>query len=177
MASRRSSERAVSRARPSSSMLGAGRWKNFQVWKRKLPHWRADGVLYYVTFRHRRELTQMERGYLLRALVHPDGRRWDLLIACVLPETTELLFKVLERPNGRPYELSAIVEKAKTKVGQLITKNTGERYSPFYSESFDRIVRDEQELQEKWHAILESPCVLGLAEVPERYADLWVSGA
>lgn len=152
-------------------------WKNFSIWRGRLPHWRADDVTYYLTFRHRRALDEFERRMLLRALIKPDGRRWDLLIVCVLPEVTELVFKVREAPSGEPYELSDIVEKAKTKVGRAIMKGTQERYSPFYNESFDRILRDEAELQEYWERIFESPVSNELAEDPEEYDALWVAGA
>ena len=154
------------------------RWQNFETWQGKLPHWRADDVTYYVTFRHRRPLDDRERRDLLRALLKPDGRRWDLLIVAVLPERTELMFKVREAvATGRPYELSDIVEKAKTKVGRTIAKRTEERWPPFYEESYDRIVRDEAELEERWQAIFDAPVNEELAESAEEYDALWVADA
>jgi hypothetical protein len=113
---------------------------------------------------------------LLRALIKPDGRRWDLLILCVLPNQTELVFKVGDSPSGGKYELSDIVEKAKAKVGRQIIKKTEERYPPFYNESFDRIIRDEAELEEKWLEIFDSPVANELVEDPEAYDGLWVAG-
>ena len=154
------------------------RWQNFETWQGKLPHWRADDVTYYVTFRHRRPLDDRERRDLLRALLKPDGRQWDLLIIAVLPERTELLFKVREAPaTGRPYELSDVVEKAKTKVGRAIIRRTEERYPPFYEESYDRIVRDEDELEERWQTIFDAPVNEELAEAAEEYDGLWVADA
>lgn len=152
-------------------------WKNFQIWHGRLPHWRAEGVTYYVTFKHRRELDEFERRMLLRALIKPDGRRWDLLIVCVLPEQTDLIFTVREAPTGAPYELSDIVEKAKSKVSKEIVKKTGERFGPFYAESYDRIMRDEAELQAFWEQIFESPVKSELAEDPDSYDALWVANA
>lgn len=151
------------------------KFKNFSLWHGRLPHWRADDVTYYVTFKHRRALEEHERRSLLRALVKPDARKWDLLIACVLPEITELMFVVRERPTGEPYELSDIVEKAKAKVGRDIIKKSGERYAPFYAESYDRIIRDEGELEDRWSAILESPVAAELVEDPEDYDSLYVA--
>jgi len=113
----------------------------------------------------------------LKLLIRPDGRRWDLLILCVLPEVTDLIFRIREAPSGAPYELSDIVEKAKAKAGKLIIKKTGERYPPFYNESYDRILRDEAELEERWMEMFDGPVSHGLAEDPEEYAGLWVSGA
>ncbi len=145
-------------------------FQNFSIWRGRLPHWRADDVRYYVTFKHRRELTAEECQVLFRTLIRPDGRRWDLQILCVVPGGTELIFTVKEAPTGRPYELSEIVEKAKTKAGKLIIKRSGERFSPFYHESFDRIVRDEAEFAERWEAIFES----APDEGEDEYECLWV---
>ena len=140
-----------------------------------MPHWRADGEIYYLTFKHRRELNEDERNILLKQLLSPHGRKWDLMLVCVLPEVTELLFTVMEARDGEVYELSEIVEKAKNKAGKYIIKASGERFPPFYTESYDRIVRDEVELDERWNEILESPVRLELCEDPEEYSSLWVT--
>jgi hypothetical protein len=152
-------------------------WKNFAIWRGRLPHWRADDVNYYVTFRHRRPLDDFERRSLLRALIKPDGRRWDLLILCVLPEQTDLIFTVRAAPTGEPYELSDVVEKAKAKAGKEIVKKSGERFPPFYNESYDRILRDEAELEAFWQQIFDAPVKLELVEDSEEYDALWVANA
>lgn len=153
------------------------KFTNFQIWRGRLPHWRADDVNYYVTFRHRRELDEDERVLLFRALMRPEGRQWDLAILCILPESTELIFRVNEAPTGRPYELSDVVEKAKVKAAKQIMKKTGERYGPFYGESYDRIIRDDAEFEETWQRILDSPVSAELVEDPEEYRTLWVAEA
>lgn len=94
-----------------------------------------------------------------------------MLILCVGEETTELIFTVREAPVGRPYELSEIVEKAKAKAGKQICKQTGERFPPFYHESFDRIVRDEAEFEERWHTIFDAAPDDG----EDDYECLWVA--
>lgn len=150
------------------------RWKNFDVWHGRLPHWRADDVSYYVTFRHRRDLSQDECETVLRELLKTNARKLDLLIACVLPRATEVMFTVRSGIDGRPYELSDAIEKAKAKAGKLIQKATGERWPPFYAESYDRIVRDMVEFEERWLAIVDSPVAAELAEDPDDYPSLWV---
>lgn len=153
------------------------RFKNFSIWRGRLPHWRAEDVRYYVTFRHRRDLEPLERQLLFRHLLRPEGRKWDLAILCVLPGQTELIFTVLEAPTGKPYELAEIVEKAKTKAGRAIIKKSEERFPPFYGESYDRIIRDEAELEERWQAIFDSPVQHELCEDPEEWDSLWIAGA
>ena len=105
---------------------------------------------------------------MLRELLKPEGHKWDVLIACVLPETTEMIFTMREDPHGRPYELAEVVEKAKTKAGKAVVKRSGERFTPFFTESYDRIVRDNLELEERWQAIFDA--------APEEYEALWIAG-
>lgn len=130
------------------------RWRNFSIWRGRLPHWRADGVLYFAVFRHRRPLTPDERRVLYRFLMRPEGTKWDVDAVCVLPEQTQLLVRVRETTSGTPFELSDVLEKAKTRAGKAIVKKSGERFPPFYTESFDRIVRDESEYQEMLETML-----------------------
>lgn len=160
---------------PSEGNVPPLRFKNFSIWRGRLPHWRADDVTYYVTFRHSRELDAEERAWLFRALLRAEGRQFKFQILCVLPETTEMLFQVQEGTGGRPHELAKIVEAAKRHAGKRVTKSTGERYPPFWSESYDRIVRDEAEFEERWLDILESPVKSELADDPEDYENLWVA--
>jgi hypothetical protein len=152
-------------------------FSNFRMWRGRLPHWRADDVRYYVTFRHRRELDEAERNVVYKQLTRPEGKRWDLVILCVLSDRSELIFTVREGRDGRPFELSDVVEQAKRKAGAVIIKNTGERFPPFYTESYDRIIRDEAELEERFNEILESSVKAELVEDPEEYATLWVADA
>jgi len=147
------------------------------MWRGRLPHWRADDVRYYVTFRHRRALSDRERDLLLKALLQPSGTRWDVLVVCVLPENTELMATVGIGKGGGPVELSEVVEPAKRRASKAIVKATGERFGPFYEESYDRIVRDDAEFEEKWLAIVGSPVSVGLAETAEAYPTLWMAGS
>jgi hypothetical protein len=148
--------------------LAAVRFKNFHIWKRKLPHWRADDVTYFVTFRHARPLEQTERSLLLDALLKAAGRKLEYLAIGVRPDRSELLFRVLDDSSGKPYELSKVVEAAKRKAGAKLIKGTSERFPPFWNESYDRIVRDDAELEERWEAIV--------AEEDETGHALWVRG-
>ncbi|MDI9641394.1 hypothetical protein QPK87_06955 [Kamptonema cortianum] len=151
------------------------RWENFQIWRGRLPHWRADNVTYYVTFRHKRELDDWERATLYARLMKAQMGKLDIAILCVLPEKSEMLLRVLEQPSGAPYELTDIIEKCKRKAGQMIVKKSGERWPPFYTESFDRIIRDEEELESYWLAILSSPVEEQFVIEPEEWPTLHVA--
>ena len=114
---------------------------------------------------------------LVEELRKADAKRWDLLILCALPTVTEMMFTVRASPEGDAYELADIVEKAKSRAGKKILKVTQERFPPFYGESYDRIVRDESELSERFDEILDSPVKAELAEDAEEYLPLYVRDA
>lgn len=132
-------------------------------------------MVYYVSFRHRRPLEAVERDLLLATVTRVDGRKWELLIACVLPEKTDLMLTVMTDASGQPYELSDVLEGIKRRVGKKLIGKSGERFPPFTGESYDRIIRDDAELEEKWQAIFEAPIELELASEDDEYPHLWVS--
>lgn len=144
-------------------------WSNFSIWRGRLPHWRADNVVYYVTFRHSRPLKEEEQFSLFRQIMRCQQKGLDLVIVCVLPEKTELMFKMTNEK-----ELSDVIEKAKTKAGKEIVKKSGERFPPFYSESYDHIIRDDNEFEEFWQSILGSSVEAELVEDPSDYPYLYV---
>ncbi|MFN3683456.1 MAG: hypothetical protein ACK41F_05915 [Fimbriimonadaceae bacterium] len=132
------------------------RWKNFSIWRGRLPHWRADDVLYYATFRHRRTLAEAERRAVLRALLRPNGSSWRILAVRVGEGESELMFTMLPTAAGVRRELADVLERAKARAGKEICRRSGERFAPFYGESYDRIVRDEQEREERLAAMIEA---------------------
>ncbi len=78
------------------------------------------------------------------------------------------------RPSGRN-DLEDVVEKCKARAGKAIVKRTGERFAPFYSESYDRIVRDDEEMLEKIGEIARSPQEAGLCTDEDEYRFLWLT--
>ena len=132
------------------------RWNNFQIWRGRLPHWRADDVTYYVTFKHKRPLDDTESQTLFRRLLSADAKKLDFVVLSVTAEITEAIFRVNDAPKGGKYELSDVIEKAKLKAGKDITKKSGERWPPFYHESYDRIIRDDAEFEDTLLKILDA---------------------
>ncbi len=145
------------------------------MWRGRLPHWRAEDEAYYVTFRHRRPLTEDERTNLMKELMRVQRRKLDILIACILPDQTDMIFRVEKGPDGEEYDLSDVIEKAKRRAGKSIIKASGERFPPFWTESYDRIMRDEEELQTFWQSIFDGPSGLDETQEPEEYDWLYVS--
>ena len=149
------------------------RFSNFSMWRGRLPHWRADDERYYVTFNHKRPLEDKERRILFAHLLRAQRSRLDYMVLVVLPEKSEMIFNVKKNTDGEEYELSDVVEKAKIKAGRQIIKDSGERWAPFSHESYDRIMRDEAEIEEFANRIVQSPEHEGLAEISEEYDCLF----
>lgn len=145
------------------------RWKGFEVWQGRWPHWRAEGVTYHVAFKHKRELTAPECHELFVALLRAERKGADYLCLCVLPDRTDALLRIVG-----DHELSDVVEKAKVKAGRAIIKRSGERYPPFGGESYDRIMRDDEELEATFIAVVSAPEELGLSD-DEEWPSLFVS--
>lgn len=152
-----------------------GRWNNFSIWKGRLPHWRADDVIYFVKFRHKRALTDEEVQILFASLSYTQLSYLDIHLLCVVPEESQILFAVRPKADGSQPELSDVIEKAKRKAGKRIMKKSGEQWPPFYGESFDRIIRDEVEFEEHWLSILGLSVDSGLVEEPEDWPALLVT--
>lgn len=150
------------------------KFKNFSMWKKNLPHWRADEVTYYLTFRYRRELDLKEQQILFTTLLSTDHKKWNFLILVTFPEYTEMIVQVSDySQKGQEPELSKIIEPIKVKVGRKIIALTEERYSPFYLETYDRIIRDEGEYLEKVQSIL-SATESFLTPLIKEYPFLWI---
>ena len=79
--------------------------------------------------------------------------------------------------GGEPYELSDLIEKAKDKAGRAIIKATGERFPPFYNESYDHILRDEDERAQFLDALIDGALEGEAVETPEDWPTLYVSDA
>lgn len=131
------------------------RWENFAIWKGRFPHWRADGVEYYVSFPHRRPLTEPECGTLFSALMRLHGRGFSYLALVTVPEKTEMVISV----DREDTELNDLVIKAQKRF--LKARKLEERL--FFAEPYDRIIRDEAERE----AFLE-----GILQAPEQSANL-----
>lgn len=130
-------------------------------------------MTYYVRFKHRRPLLAAERILLLQAFLRSGSRKLDVDAACVLPEETILVFRAVQSGKDQPYEISKVVEPVKRKVGAKIIANTGERWSPFWEESFDRIIRDESEYGERIGEIEEAAFSVSGSEEESEYGWLY----
>ncbi len=144
---------------------------------RNLPHWQLQGSIYFVTFRLKSgELTATERNLVLEALQHFQGDRQQVSAAVIMPDHVHLLLRPLPTVDGACRFLGDLLKSTKGFSAREINKLRRRKGTVWQEESFDRIVRDEQEFLEKWRYIRNNPVKTGLVSRPEEYPWLWEAG-
>jgi geranylgeranyl pyrophosphate synthase len=129
--------------------------EDFHIYRRQLPHWRLSGSLYFVTWRvhpAQPDLPPLARDLMVENLHHFDGERYHLVGYVVMNDHVHVLVKPVE---GR--ELSKILHTWKSFTANQIQKQVGWQGPVFQDESWDRIVRDEEELLDKAEYVLNNP--------------------
>ena len=165
--------RAVSGASPETS---SGTYYS----KRHLPHFERPWGKYAVAFstHERKKLTLGERDIVLRSAVHShEHRQCELYVACVMPDHVHLLFEpqIKGDEDGKTFfwSLSEILHGIKSSTAHQINKACGKRGPIWEKESFDRLIRSETDLQEKFVYICRNPWDSNVAGQNEGYPWLW----
>lgn len=166
--------RALSGASPESS-------EEVRYSKRRLPHFERPWEKYAVAFStyQRRILTPEERDIVLRSACYGhEHLQYELYVACVMPDHVHLLFEPNVKDcteNGESifWSLSEILHGIKSSTGHRIAKLRGQSGPVWEKESFDRLIRSESDLQEKFFYICRNPWESGFTDVNEDYPWLW----
>jgi alanyl-tRNA synthetase/REP element-mobilizing transposase RayT len=170
--------RAVSGDSPETASPAQTRYS-----KRRLPHFERPWGKYVVTFStcDRQPLTPAERDIVLDCLLFPAQRNhYQLYAACVMPDHVHLLFEPQIRGNdaeGKPvfYSLSDMLQNIKSVSAHKLNTSRGESGTVWEKESFDRLIRSESDLREKFVYICKNPWTAGVASADEKYPWLWTS--
>ena len=125
------------------------------IYHRRLPHWRYDKSIYFVTWRlHRRQkpLTPAERDMVKSAIEYFEGSRYDLYAYVVMDDHVHILFNPKDKRR-----VQDIVYSWKSFTANKMQRETGRQGAIWQDEYFDRIVRSESEFLEKANYILNNP--------------------
>lgn len=144
------------------------------MWRKRLPHWRADGETYYLYSKFRRDLNEDERCRLFAEILRLDGNRAQFQVVSVLPDRLEVLVAMLEDVSGKSLDVGQMLEKAMGRAAKAIIKKSGERFSPFFDEPFDRIIRDDGERQEYVEQMLQRVEDAALADEQSNYSTFYM---
>ncbi len=165
---------------------GASNNQGAKYSKRRLPHFERPWGKYMVTFstREHRQLTTVERDIVLESILYAHThRQYQLFAACVMPDHVHLLFEPQikdQDKDGNPvfHSLGEILHGIKSTTAHKINKAamvTGVHV--WEEESFDRLMRGDADLEEKFHYICRNPWDNGVVPLTENYRWLWTPDA
>ncbi|MEE8201370.1 MAG: transposase [Candidatus Acidoferrales bacterium] len=140
------------------------------VTRRHLPHWSLAGAWYFVTLRLRtRHLARTEIALLRDHVVSGDGRFYELLAVVVMPDHVHAVL----RPR-QGYSLSRVMKGIKGTAARRLNELRRTKGKVWQDESFDRIVRDQAELEEKLNYMFLNPVKAGLTDDPDSYPGWFI---
>jgi len=95
------------------------------------------------------------------ALRHFDGQRYDLIAWCIMPNHVHVMVRPLEGHN-----LAGILHSWKSFTAKQANQQLGETGSFWQEESYDHLIRDEDDFHYQLTYLLQNPEKAGLADWP-----------
>lgn len=127
----------------------------FYSFRRRLPHWRSPGAVYFVTWRLHRQQARLlpdERTLIAGSIEHFSGVRYDLAGYVVMDDHVHVLVAPC-----RGSSLESHVSGWKSFTSHSLGRDRGRSPPIWQDEYFDRIIRDERDLLEKMKYIMNNP--------------------
>ncbi|MGI9088491.1 MAG: DEAD/DEAH box helicase [Chthoniobacterales bacterium] len=151
--------------------------------KRRVPHFERPWSKYAITFatRNRRVLPDSARDMVLESILRWKDNRYELYAACVMPDHVHLLIEPMiegqsDAETTTFFSLEKILHSIKSFTANRINKLEKATGPIWENESFDRLIRSESDLQEKFHYITRNPWDAGVAGPRDGYAWIWYPG-
>ncbi len=155
--------------------------------RRNLPHFERPWGKYMVTFttRDRDVLSEAERSIVLDSILHSRKlKQIHLFAACVMPDHVHLLIEPQVKsydPDSNPtfYTLTEILQPIKSVTSHQILKERRKVLQNdnikhlWEQESFDRLIRSESDLIEKYDYVIGNPVADGLVTHARDYGWSW----
>ena len=148
--------------------------------RRRLPHFEKPWAIYAVTIgtKSRRCLSPGARAIVLDALRHFHNERYELFAASVMPDHVHFLFQPWPKGDDNKgsvlfWSLKELLDSVKSFSAHQINEVEAKKGAVWERESFDRYVRSDRDLEEKFHYILRNPWDAGVAGQNEEYPWVW----
>jgi RecG-like helicase/REP element-mobilizing transposase RayT len=151
-----------------------------QYSRRRLPHFEKPWAIYAVTVStvRRHSLSPEARTIVVNAWRHFHNVRYELFALCVMPDHLHALFQPWPKNDAAPGEtrfwsLTELMRSLKSSAAREINRAEGKTGAVWEKETFDRYVRSDRDLAEKFHYILRNPWDAGVATQNEDYPWIW----
>ena len=136
-------------------------WKSEDVafTRRNLAHLEVPGATYFVTFRccSKIALAPEARALVIAAIQACDRKSIELDAAVVMLDHAHAIFRLIDN-----YKLSRVLQRIKGRSARQVNQALKRAGAVWMDESFDHIIRNEAELQEKIEYIRRNPVKAGL---------------
>jgi RecG-like helicase/REP element-mobilizing transposase RayT len=148
--------------------------------KRLLPHFEQPWAVYAVTIstQARRCLAPSARTIVLDAVRHFHRSRYELFAACVMPDHVHLIFQPWPKEQGADnqpifWSLTELLHSLKSFTAHAINKAEAGDGGIWQQESFDRFIRSDRDLEEKFRYVLRNPWASGVVREDQDYSWVW----
>lgn len=145
-------------------------------YRRNLPHLQRDSKPHFITFAtHRRwEMPDWARAIVLDCCLHDHGKRYALHAAVVMPDHVHVILTPLtDEEKGAVNMLARIMSGIKGTSSHRINKRLGRTGRIWQEESFDRVLRSSEKLEEKVEYVRNNPVRKGLVARAEEWPWRW----
>ncbi len=156
------------------SAAGAAKEAKSQ-YRRHLPHLQADRKTLFVTFSTRRRwvLPEGVRSLVLDHCLHDHESKLFMHAAVIMPDHVHLLCTPLADPDGTTYGMAEIMSGIKGASAHAVNRALGRRGAVWESESFDRLLRADEDRRLVAEYICANPVRAQLCAREDDYPWLW----
>ncbi|HST30937.1 MAG TPA: ATP-dependent DNA helicase RecG [Chthoniobacterales bacterium] len=148
--------------------------------RRRLPHFEHPWAIYGVTLvtKSRRTLSPSARTLVIDALRHFHGQRYELIAACVMPDHVHFLIQPWPKEYDEEgmatfWPLASLLHSVKSFSAHKINNLEGTNGAVWEKERFDRYIRSDRDLEEKYRYIVTNPWRSEVVGSSEDYSWIW----
>ena len=150
--------------------------------RRNLPHFEKPWAIYHVNINTiaPRKLSPAARDIVFDCILHWRESRYRLVAACVMPDHSHFIIQPgvkEEDKEGNPifWALSDILHSIKSYSAKEVNKLDNVKGTLWQEERFDRYMRSDADLQEKFHYVCRNPWAAGVVNESEPWPWLWTT--
>ena len=164
----------------SRTSLDAEQMRGARYSHRRLPYFEKPWAIYAVTIGTKSGhcLSPKARTIVLDSLRHFRDKRYELFAVCVMPDHVHLLMQPWPKENNERgnvvfWPLSELLRSIKSFSAHEINKLEGKSGAVWEKERFDRYVRSDRDLEEKFQYIVRNPWDSEVVGQNEDYPWIW----
>ena len=151
--------------------------ENIRYFRRCLPHFEKPWAIYAVTITtvRRQVLSPKARTVVVNAWRHFHNKRYELIALCVMPDHVHVLFQPWPKEDDgqKFWSMTELMRSLKSFTARKINEAEGRTGAVWEKETFDRYIRSDRDLAEKFAYIVRNPWDAGVVSVNENYPWVW----